>query len=362
MKERSKFYTYSSIALIFSLIFYLIADPISARESALNGVDAWFRRVMPSVFPFFVLTEYMQKSGLATQISLVMEPFMSKVFGVSGEGSFAYLASLFSGNPLAAKIISDFYSERRISRKEAYQLFALCGNFGPVFTISTVGVAFYYSRSLGFLLFAVGHISCFITAFILSGHRDGSQPAERVPLSISPMGFPKAFAGAVKDSVVSILNIGGFIVFFQVIIDLVTGFAGDSQDSFLAAIIGSFIEITAGSEKLGILRQDNLMLSAGLASAALAWGGLSILFQSLSYITETDLEIWPFIKARIVQMVVSFALTAAAIAFMPMDLSVFSEFGPASSSAVLYTWAPFAAFSATSALALYIPKRMRTHR
>jgi len=323
LKRKQEFYNTASLALIFAMVAYILYDPQAAKLAASYGYEIWLKSVMPAVFPFFVLTAYINKAGYSAIVSSALAPAVNKVLGISGNGAFAYISAIFSGNPLGTKLVCDLYKEGKLDRNEAHILLALCGNIGPVFILSTVGLVFFSSIRIGCILLAIDYLSAIITALFLS-LRYEKMPLLTLSTKQAPPSRAKAFVEAVKDSVMAVLNIGGFLIFFQVVISFWQSIAGSSA-SILNATISAFLEVTSGTELLGALRASEPLLTLILASAAVCFGGLSIFFQCMSYITETDLRIGSFIKAKAIQTAIGATLGAAAATMLPDDISAFYE-------------------------------------
>jgi sporulation integral membrane protein YlbJ len=365
MKKKNTFYNATSLALILSLAAFLLADPQRARSAAVEGFNLWARNVMPAVFPFFVLTGYISKSGYANRIGSFCAPVMSKALGVSGIGAFAYITAVFSGTPLSIKTVCDQYREGKLEREEAQIIMALCSNIGPIFVLSTIGLAFFQSIEVGGLLLAINYLSAIITAFILS-FRYEKFPLLYYVSKQAPPSRSKAFVESVKEAVASVLNIGGFIVFFQVLAAIWDSFAGHGQLNFLNASVSSLLEVTMGTSMLGELKGESLLFSITLAAAAVSFGGLSIFFQCISYIAETDLKISDYLKAKGIQTAVGAVLGLSSCMLLPESLGVFggeeSQAAFALPSHSLLVLISFGIFAASMALLAAISRQAGANR
>jgi hypothetical protein len=266
----------------------------------------------------------MSQVGFAQMLAPLFAPVMNRIFGVSGFGAFAYLSTLFSGVPVGTKIVCEAYTAGQIDRKEADILLALCSNLGPIFILSTVGLIFFGSMPLAVIFLIINYASPFFSAIIVSyGH-------ERIPVltarikEFPEVKFTKAFGAAIKDSVTSILNVGGFMVFFSVGIRLVTSVLNLEAGGMADAVVKGILEVTAGTQSIGALKDSYFQVSLGLAGAAIGFGGLCILFQSLSFICDTDLDIGVFVKAKLVQGAAGGVLGLGCAMMIPRHLATFS--------------------------------------
>ncbi len=84
------------ILFIISLILF----SKTAVSSALKGINLWFNVVFPSLFPFFVATEILNRTGIVKTFGILLEPVMRPLFNVPGCGSFAVAMGITSGYPI----------------------------------------------------------------------------------------------------------------------------------------------------------------------------------------------------------------------------------------------------------------------
>ena len=119
---------------------------------------------------------------------------------------------------------------------------------------------------------------------------------------------------AIKNSVNTLLLIGGFIILFSVIIRVmeiigVTNILAAIIIKILAplgispeltpALISGIFEVTLGCQKAGAIEAAPLVEKTMAAGAIIAWSGLSVHAQVASIISKTDLSIVPFSCARL---------------------------------------------------------------
>lgn len=114
---------------------------------------------------------------------------------------------------------------------------------------------------------------------------------------------------AVKDSVTTILMIGGFIIFYSVIIEILNvskiliylsnyiSFISPSiiTPNFINAILSGIIEMTNGCQILSKVNTSYYIIQLCGTSFLIGWSGLSIHSQSLSFLSTTDINIGLYI-------------------------------------------------------------------
>lgn len=321
----------SSIFIVCLLVF-----SSTAVNSAAKGLNLWLNVVFPSLFPFFVASELLNGTGFIRAIGILLEPIMRPLFNVPGCGSFAFAMGITSGYPVGAKITSSLRKEKLISKIEAERLLAFTNNSGPLFIAGAVAVGMFKKPELGLFLLLC-HIASCITVGILfrfygKGKRKGishiavnSVPGSRFTRfkaelfhskNKSQKHFGILFGNAIKNSVMLLLCIGGFIILFSVIINILldTGvisfitniFAFFAKPlgidkSIINSIVSGFFEITTGTNMVSSSNSAPLSHKLAAASFIIGWAGISVHSQVLSIISSTDISIKPYLMGKFVQ-------------------------------------------------------------
>lgn len=342
----------------------------TAVSSALKGIQLWFNVVFPSLFPFFVATEVLNRTSFVKALGVLLEPVMRPLFNVPGCGSFAVAMGITSGYPVGAKITSDMRKNKLISKTEGERLLAFTNNSGPLFIVGAVAVGMFNMPKVGIFLLICHILACLTVGMLFRfyGRRECVQKQklsfDRNLLSrckkelISGSGTSLSnlggvFGDAVRNSVVMMLNIGGFIIFFSVIINLLidTGFinyvsnmlyfllsAFGIQKDVITSLISGFFEITTGTNLASKALDTPILLRLTAASAIIGWAGLSVHFQVLSIVNKTDISIKPYLLGKFLQ-----GVFAAVYTFIGINIagSAFNPAEPAFSHAdtlIPYNW------------------------
>ncbi|HAE92315.1 MAG TPA: sporulation integral membrane protein YlbJ, partial [Tissierella sp.] len=80
-KKNKKF----NMNLIFLLIIIMaltgiIANPKLSLNSAIAGINTWFNIILPSLLPFFIISEILIGLGFVDFIGKLLEPLMKPLF------------------------------------------------------------------------------------------------------------------------------------------------------------------------------------------------------------------------------------------------------------------------------------------
>ena len=90
------------------LTICLVIFSKSNLNATKNGLTLWATCVVPSLFPFFVVTNLLSHTKVVKFIGKLLDKFMKPIFNVPGIGGFAFVMGLISVYTVVAKIFSDF--------------------------------------------------------------------------------------------------------------------------------------------------------------------------------------------------------------------------------------------------------------
>jgi sporulation integral membrane protein YlbJ len=328
------FLTFCALALSISMIY----QPKIVFDGATIGLKAWWNIVFPSLLPFFIASELLMDLGLVKFMGVLLEPVMRPLFNVPGCGSFVLCIGYTSGYPIGAMVTARLRAQGLCTRIEAERLMSFTNNSSPLFMIVAVSVGMFGRPDLGLVIAGAHYLSNLTLGLLLRFY--GRHDREKLPGPASqrennilsrayrelirawqqenrPLG--KIISDAVHNSVNNLLNIGGFIILFSVIIRLLTaaGFI-DCMAGFLSSILlplgfspeimpalaSGFFEMTIGcktaSESVAPIIQQ-----VAAVEMILAWSGLSVHAQVASMISGTDIRMFPFICVRIAHVILS---------------------------------------------------------
>ncbi|WP_151737181.1 sporulation integral membrane protein YlbJ [Paenibacillus tengchongensis] len=318
----------------------MLFHPGSSLAAALRGLSIWWDVLFPSLFPFFVISELMLGFGVVHLLGALLDPLMRPLFNIPGTGGFVAAMGYVSGYPVGARLTAKLREQGMISRVEGERLVAATTSSDPIFLLGAVSVGFFRDASLGLTLALAHYGGGLIVGLLMAfhGRRDDAEEkakgqqqsavsAEggRLRTALRAMAEARAkdgrslgelLRGAVQSSLQLIIVVGGLVVFFNVLMELLarTGiltvlFGGIAQVLPLAGIppelsaaLGSgLFEVTIGARSAGgAALSIPLEYKAAAAAFILSWGGLSVHAQVASILNGTGLRYWPFLAARLV--------------------------------------------------------------
>ena len=314
------------VSIICALMFFalLIIFPDTASASAADGLKMCAGLIVPSLFPFFVSTRLISELGFSQGLGRLLAPVCRRLFNVSGSGGTAFVIGITAGYPMGAAYIASLREKNEISKAEEERLIIFCNNSGPSFIIGAAGVGVFKSSSVGLFLYAVHIIAAVLGGIIFAP--DGAAGSGGIQCKTNSIGFAAAFTNAVKASVSACLSICGFIVAFSVltgILDKIGAFAAAAR--LLSAVFGleliwsraffcGLLELGNGIGAMNGLGAEPINLA--LAAFILGWGGVSVHFQTLSVLGNTDIKTARYIIGRFVIALIGSALALLGAAVM----------------------------------------------
>lgn len=272
----------------------LILDGKTALLGAQQGVQLCLQTVVPSLFPFFFLSNLLT-SSLAGVPSRALRP-LGKLFGVPEGTEPLLLAGLLGGYPAGAQSVAQSFRAGQISRQEGERLLAFCNQPGPAFLFGMV--AFLFPRKwMVWLLWAIVLLSALVTARFL-----GDTPGEAIAL---PAKKPTpALAAALRATG----TVCGWVVIFRVILAFLSRWALWLVPVEGQALLSGLLELTNGCLLLGNV--PDMRLRFVLAVVLLTFGGLCVGLQTLSLLE--GLSPRSYLLGKLLQTAIALSLALAA--------------------------------------------------
>ena len=315
----------------------LVCWPREVSAAVREGLTLCYNVILPSLFPFFILSSLMISLGLAGYLGRLLEPVMRPLFHVGGACATAFALGFVGGYPVGARAALTLYQNGQCTKTECERLLAFCNNSGPAFILGVVGTGVFADSRVGLLLCLVHALAsvCVGLMFRFYRWRGHSDPEERSAPVITVQRFSAAFTGAVRSAVSSALSICAFVVCFTVIIRLC--FLSGLLPA-LARLLGELLSPLGFSEAWAQkLLTGALELSSGVASLTeggslsgrvsmaaflLGWAGISVHCQVLSFLSDSGLNLRTYLTGKLLHGCFSAALTAALLRLFPLEQSV----------------------------------------
>ncbi len=299
--------------LMSTFCFVLILRNSDAAISYMaRGLSLCARTVIPSLFPFMVISELLVQSGAGEAFGRLFSHLMRWVFGLSGAGVSALLLGSMCGFPVGARTAVSLYDRNLISKSECEHLLTFTSNPSSAFLITAVGASIFGSRHLGVILYATVLGTSFFIGFLARFfmRRKGVQDAHpHFPTGWHPGGV-EMFTSAISGAATAMLSVCGYVIFFSALTgalgQMMTGIGHIGELPY--TLLCGFLELTCGISEASSLvsRKAAIILSAAIAG----WSGLSVHCQVMSLGGGRGLSFRPYILAKAAQGILCAAVMA----------------------------------------------------
>ncbi|GMA48710.1 sporulation integral membrane protein YlbJ [Alicyclobacillus contaminans] len=322
----------------------LVVYPKQGFDAGIAGLKMFWDIVFPSLLPFFILAELLLGLGMVRGLGVLLEPLMRPLFSVPGAGAFALSMGLAAGYPMDAVITSRFRETGMCTRIEGERLLAFTNTADPLFMITAVAVGMFKSPELGALIALAHYIAAFLVGVSFKLWGRGSEPTptsgQHANTNIFVRAFREVFVArqedgrpfgkllrdSVTESMMTILMICGFIVFFAVMIEVmhlsgVLTVIGmpiaflyhllGVHSSLINPTLAGLLEIDIGSAQTAAQQAAPLIQRVAIVGGIIGWSGLAVHAQVASVITSTDIRMSPYFLARFLHAVLAVVFTYA---------------------------------------------------
>ena len=141
-------------------------------------------------------------------------------------GAFALIMGWLSGYPVGAKISMNFREKNICTKEECERLLSFTNNSGPLFIIGTCGIGLFGNSTIGVLLLIAHIFSSITTGFLFRFWKRNSSTFTKYKTSksdnkiqnVSFSNLGEILGYSIKSAIITVVQIGGFVVLFSVII------------------------------------------------------------------------------------------------------------------------------------------------
>ena len=297
-----------AIILTVMAVFILYSDIYV--DSVRAGLSLYVVSVLPATFPFFFFSKLLTELDFASDLTSLTEKPLRFLYRSSPLSGYILVMSMLCGYPVGARLISEFYVAGQIDEKEAKKTVSFTSFGSPIFIIGTVGVAMLKSKPFGFILLAAHYFGTICNGLLYRGKK-----SERRSVFLPGAAGGDLLNKSMTETLLSIGIVGGFIVLFNLLIDMA------DQTELLSPLVCflsllkipsrlsegflfGLIEMTRGCKILSDLSLPTRFLLPA-CSFLLTFGGLSVTFQSLTYLSKIKISPAYYLLTKLTQGILS---------------------------------------------------------
>lgn len=310
----------------FRLLPFLCALPLmlvpgaETAEAVRASLALCYFSVIPSLFPFLVLSELLLRGGLGELLPRALLRPLEKRLSLSSHAVTALLLGWLCGFPVGARCLLGAREEGRISDEECERALLFCGIPSPAFLIGAVGGRIAGGRRTGVMLYALCVGVSLLLGLLLARFDRAKQKKEVSPLACraeSPTPrMSRLLTEAVGGALGGILQVCAYVLFFSAVSALgKTLLEWCGAPMGVSAIVASLLEISGGMQAAIALEAPKLCIP--LAAFCAGWSGLSVHLQVLALAKDHPIAVGRYLGVKLLQGLLCALLAYGALFLFP---------------------------------------------
>ena len=272
----------------------LILDTRTGVTGAVAGIDICLKTLIPSLFPFFIMSILLIDALLGQSLRLFWP--LAKLCRIP-HGSESLLAIGFLGGyPVGAQNVSLAWECGVLSSEDAERMVVFCNNAGPAFIVGFLGQIF-QNPILPWLLWVTHMVGAIIVGFLIPGG-NSELPGDLVPSKI-------AVSDALAKSIHVMANVCGWVILFRILLEFLKGWIFSFLPAMGQVLVTGFLELANGCLLLQDLSSDGLKFI--LSALVLGFGGICVFLQTRSI--SGALSLGFYLPGKILHGCISFLIS-----------------------------------------------------
>lgn len=289
-----------SILLLSMVFLMLILDTKTAFLGAKEGIEICINTVIPSLFPFLVITAILVNRLTGRSVSVLHR--FGRFCGIPAGAEFILLIGFVGGYPIGAQCLRSAYDNRQISHYDARRMLGFCNNAGPAF-IFGIGNCIFHSKSVPWIIWGIQILSALLVSFILPGKsKEFCNVGVACKLSVSH---------EVERSMKTMANICSWVIIFRIMIKILQRWIlWYFPETAQIAIVG-IAELANGCCELAGIQEETLKFL--LCSMFMSFGGLCVMMQTVTVVG--DLGIGHYALGKLLQTIICLMISVSVVPF-----------------------------------------------
>jgi hypothetical protein len=288
------------VLLLFSVLIFGLFFSAETVEYVKEGMNLAISCVIPSSFPFMIISDVYVTYGKPENLRLLRKAFCS-LLGFSHKGLAPFICGNVGGFPIGAKMISDLYLSGELEKDDAERLLPLCNNPSCAFIVGGVGLGIYKDVRVGFILLCAVYFSTVICGILIRKERSYISISD----DISRQNY--SFIESVKRAGGSSISIISFISLFSVITGIIKKHVKYPPVLY---VIFALIEVSGAAKYSSELVNFSPYIALSLTAFALGFGGICVGMQSSAFTLSAGLDMKKYYLIKLLEGVIASALSS----------------------------------------------------
>lgn len=272
----------------------LISDSPTALTGMQEGMELCFYTVIPSLFPFSVLSILVTSGLIGTSVP-VLKP-VTRLCRIPAGCESLLAVGILGGYPMGAQITEQAFREGNLTRSEAERMLIICNNAGPAFIFGFLRPLFPST----YWLWALWVIQIICTVFfgiLLPGEAE----QEKFPLRANPVSLTDAIYLAIR----SMIRVSGCIVVFRTFLAFLDKWCFSQLPDIVRILLSGLMELSNGCILLQEIPGSGIRFVT--ASLFLSFGGICVWLQTDS--VSGDIPRRKYLPCKMIHAACSFILS-----------------------------------------------------
>ena len=272
----------------------LILDSKTALNGAYQGVHMCLYTVIPSLFPFFVVSILL--TGCLTGLALPILAPLERLCRLPCGSASILLTGLLGGYPVGAQATAQAYYQGSIAKEDAQRMLAFSSNAGPAFLFGLIGQQFTHPW-MPWVLWLVHILSAITVGALLAG--------KHASASALPQKGPPDITEAVTKSIRVMAGVCGWIVVMRTVTAFLERWFFFLLPPALQVVVTGLLELANGCVALPAIENEGMR--AIICSGLLAFGGICVSLQTAAVTRGLSMRL--YFPGKILQCSISVVLT-----------------------------------------------------
>ena len=285
----------------------LILDGKTALTGANEGITLCIQSLIPTLFPFFVLSSLLTASFMGTALP-ILRPF-GKLLGIPSGCESLLIPAYLGGYPAGAQCIAQAFQQKRISRDQAQRLLLFCNNCGPSFLFGILATVFPQQWML-WSLWGIQIGGSILMARLFPDPRQNSSTLSKESLS---------FSKSLSDSIRILGFVCAWVILLRIVLSFLQRWILWIFPKPMQVFLIGLLELSNGCCSLSAI--EDLPLRFLICSVMLSFGGICVAMQTASAIGS--LSVIPYLTGKTLQGLFTVCIVSSFIYHIPI-LLVFS--------------------------------------
>lgn len=293
----------------------VFARPAAAMAGVQRGLRLCAATVIPTMFPFLVLSNLLLDGPAARWLGVLFLPYTKLLHIESRRAPAAVLCGILGGFAAGARAIDQLYGDGEISCGEAQRLLVCTIGSSPAFLAGSVGAAMLGSAAAGWMLFGAQLAAGLLCGLALRPRRGETAPAARTSAPVS-----RGFSQALADSVWAMALLCGYITLFAFFSAVAVPAGAGALSQFWITLP---LEVTSACYAAAQSASSAKLLLCGAACSLM---GASVFVQVRAF-TSPDISLAPLLWSRLLHLPLMLAALWGLTRLFPVSLAASAPAG-----------------------------------